>query len=306
MGVKSGQVWTGVFPCRDATGALATPSVGPVGSLYVAGAANGASVTIGGSNPYTFSVTLPVLTAGQTVSLYVTATIAGIATASVIAEEVADTYIASDVYSRLTGTVEPLVAAQAIRDTLKLAPTAGTAAEGSIDDQLADIEAQTDDIGAAGAGLTALGDTRLANLDVTVSSRSVYAGADTVGTTTLLSRLSATRAGYLDNLSAGAVALEATLSTLVASIWTGITGTAANLIADHVLRRTTANVEASANGDLLSARSLYGAVARLVHKVSVSGSTMTSYRADDSTSLTTAALTTDSSAAPTIGIDPAA
>ena len=157
-----------------------------------------------------------------------------------------------------------------------------------------------------GAGLTALGDTRLANLDTAVSSRSTYAGADTTGTTTLLSRLSATRAGYLDNLSAGAVALEATLSTLVASIWTGITGTAANLIADHVLRRTTANVEASANGDLLSARSLYGAVARLVHKVSVSGSTMTSYRADDSTSLTTAALTTDSSAAPTIGIDPAA
>lgn len=44
-------------------------------------------------------------------------------------------------------------------------------------------------IGAAGAGLTALGDTRLANLDAAVSTRSTYAGADTSGTTTLLARV---------------------------------------------------------------------------------------------------------------------
>jgi hypothetical protein len=43
--------------------------------------------------------------------------------------------------------------------------------------------------------------TKLANLDATVSSRSTYAGADTSGTTTLLSRLSSIRAGYLDNLA---------------------------------------------------------------------------------------------------------
>jgi hypothetical protein len=43
-------------------------------------------------------------------------------------------------------------------------------------------------IGAAGAGLTALGDTRIAHLDADVSSRSTYAGADTAGTTTLLAR----------------------------------------------------------------------------------------------------------------------
>src|SRR3990167_4670591 len=41
---------------------------------------------------------------------------------------------------------------------------------------MVDIEAQTDDIGAAGAGLTALGDTRLANLDAVVSSRLATAG----------------------------------------------------------------------------------------------------------------------------------
>jgi hypothetical protein len=48
--------------------------------------------------------------------------------------------------------------------------------DGSAELPLAVIEAQTDDIGIAGAGLTALGDTRLANLDATISSRSTYAG----------------------------------------------------------------------------------------------------------------------------------
>jgi len=47
------------------------------------------------------------------------------------------------------------------------------------------------------------------NLNATVSSRSTYAGADTSGTTTLLSRLSSTRAGYLDNLTN----LDAAVST---------------------------------------------------------------------------------------------
>jgi hypothetical protein len=53
-------------------------------------------------------------------------------------------------------------------------------------------------VGAVGSvtGLTA------ANLDVAVSTRSTYAGADTAGTTTLLSRLSAGRATNLDNLDA--------------------------------------------------------------------------------------------------------
>lgn len=44
-------------------------------------------------------------------------------------------------------------------------------------------------IGEAGAALTALGDLRLAHLDVAVSSRSSYSGGDTAGTTTLLSRI---------------------------------------------------------------------------------------------------------------------
>lgn len=47
----------------------------------------------------------------------------------------------------------------------------GAPAGVSVSADIAAIEAQTDDIGVAGAGLTALGDTRIANLDATVSSR---------------------------------------------------------------------------------------------------------------------------------------
>ena len=94
--VKTGQTWSGVFVALDATGALSTPSVGPAGVLYVDGTANGAAVTVSGANPYKWTVTLPALTAGQCVSMYITATIAAIATASVVAEDVADTAYGSE------------------------------------------------------------------------------------------------------------------------------------------------------------------------------------------------------------------
>jgi hypothetical protein len=44
--------------------------------------------------------------------------------------------------------------------------------------------------------------TKLVNLDAAVSSRSTYAGGDTSGVTALLSRLTSTRAGLLDNIDA--------------------------------------------------------------------------------------------------------
>jgi hypothetical protein len=67
-------------------------------------------------------------------------------------------------------------------------------------------------IGANGAGLTAIGDTRIAHLDADVSTRSTYAGADTSGTTTLLGRLTSTRAGLLDHLDADISSRMATFS----------------------------------------------------------------------------------------------
>jgi len=96
MTVKTGSAWAGTFVTLDATGALATPSSGPAGVLYVDGTANAATVTITGSNPYKWAVTLPSLTAGQRVDMYITATIATIATAGIVASAQADTTLLSD------------------------------------------------------------------------------------------------------------------------------------------------------------------------------------------------------------------
>ena len=94
MTVKSGQSWAGLFVTLNAEGALEACT--PTGKLYVNGTANVATVTISGSNPYKFSVTLPTLSAGQRVDMYITATISGIATAAIVASEQADTVILSD------------------------------------------------------------------------------------------------------------------------------------------------------------------------------------------------------------------
>jgi hypothetical protein len=95
MSVKTGQAWAGLFVTLDATGALAAGT--PAGTLYVDGTSDAAEVTITGSNPYKYAVTLPTLTAGQRVDMYITATISTIATAAIVASEQADTSLVSDV-----------------------------------------------------------------------------------------------------------------------------------------------------------------------------------------------------------------
>lgn len=94
--VKSAQAWAGLFVTRDGNGSLSAATTGPVGALYVNGTSDAASVTITGTNPYKFAVTLPTLTAGDSVSMYITATVAGVATASVVAEATGDTARVSD------------------------------------------------------------------------------------------------------------------------------------------------------------------------------------------------------------------
>jgi len=77
----------------------------------------------------------------------------------------------------------------------------------------------------------------------------------------------------------------------------------ANEIADTVLKRSTANVEASGTGDALGLRSLYGLIAQGVHNTQVSGDTLTITKADDTTVLGTRTVTTDPNARPIVGID---
>lgn len=76
-----------------------------------------------------------------------------------------------------------------------------------------------------------------------------------------------------------------------------------NKIADIVLRRSTSNIEASSDGDVLSLKSLYGMVAQGVHNTQVSGASLTVTRSDDTTVLGTRTVTTDPTAEPIIGID---
>jgi len=87
------------------------------------------------------------------------------------------------------------------------------------------------------------------------------APSDSSGVTTLLSRLSSARAGYLDNLSAGAVALASSLSTLqtdvttllsriTSTLFSGITSLKEwlGLIAGKQTGNTTARTELRATG----------------------------------------------------------
>jgi hypothetical protein len=106
MTVKTGQAWAGLFVTLDATGALAAGA--PSGTLYVDGVADGAAVTITGTNPYKFAVTLPTLTAGQRVDMYITATISTITTAGIVASAQADTILASDIVGEDSDTLETL------------------------------------------------------------------------------------------------------------------------------------------------------------------------------------------------------
>lgn len=74
-------------------------------------------------------------------------------------------------------------------------------------------------------------------------------------------------------------------------------------IADTILRRSTANIESSTQGDPLTLKSLYGMIAQGVHNTQVSGATLTVTKSDDVTTLGTRTVTTNSEALPIVGID---
>lgn len=101
------------------------------------------------------------------------------------------------------------------------------------------IKGYVDDIGVAGAGLTALGDARLANLDATVSSRLASAGY--TAPPSAATNASAVRTELTTELGRIDVAISSRLSTV--GYTTPPTATA---IADAVLTRDVSNVEGTA------------------------------------------------------------
>lgn len=99
----------------------------------------------------------------------------GVLTATAIA---ADAITAAKVAADVTTEIQTGLATAASITSLdaKIGTPTNLGSGATLAGNLVDIEAQTDDIGAAGAGLTALGDARLGNLDATVSSRLSTAG----------------------------------------------------------------------------------------------------------------------------------
>lgn len=74
-----------------------------------------------------------------------------------------------------------------------------------------------------------------------------------------------------------------------------------NKIADHVRRRTQANVEASSDGDTLSLLSEYGFI-QMAQESAASGTTLTVKRTDGTTTLGTRTLAADAAADPVTGV----
>jgi hypothetical protein len=99
-------------------------------------------------------------------------------------------------------------------------------------------------------------------LDAAVSTRSTYAGADTSGTTTLLSRLSSARAGYLDNLSGGAVALASGVIVTTNNDKTGY-----SLVAGTGLGNQISNITGNLSGSVGSVTGAVGSVTGAVGSV---------------------------------------
>lgn len=165
MTVKSGQSVTVLFATANAsTGAAADASSTPTGTLYVNGTSNAASVTV--------------------------------------------TNKATGVYSAAV-TLPSLSAGDIV--SLRIAATVATVAgEGIVWQDVSDTKRVSDlNDAAAAPTVTAIrqemdaNSTKLANMDATVSSRSTYAGADTSGTTTLLSRVVGTLAAGTHNAQSG-------------------------------------------------------------------------------------------------------
>lgn len=146
--------------------------------------------------------------------------------------------------------------------------------------------AQTGDsfarLGANGAGLTALGDTRLANLDVASSTLATAAALTTVDDF-LDTEIAAIKA-KTDNLPAAPAA--------VGDIPT------ANENADALLGRNLA-------GGSSTGRTVTQALCFLRNKWTVAAGTLTVYATDDTTTSWSATVSTDAAALPVTGNDPA-
>lgn len=131
-------------------------------------------------------------------------------------------------------------------------------------------------INAAAIAADAITDAKVAS-DVTISSVTGSVGSIASG-----------------GITAASIATDAIDADAIAA-------SGANKVADHIRRRTQANVEASSDGDALSLGSEYGLIQQ-AQESAVAATTLTVYRTDGTTSLGTKTLTGDPTADPIVAI----
>jgi hypothetical protein len=155
---------------------------------------------------------------------------------------------------------------------------------------------------------SSIGKLLVDNVNATISSRSTYAGTDTPGTTTLLTRVPTTVASQTsvdtldDFVDTEVAAIKAKTDQLVftagrvdANATITLTTTDFNNIADAVLKRDWTALSGEA------AYSLLNAARMLRDKWNTTGGTLTVYKEDGSTTAWTRTLSTDPTAAPITG-----
>ncbi|HWB13341.1 MAG TPA: hypothetical protein VG826_29215 [Pirellulales bacterium] len=226
MSVRSGQSITVLFTTRVfATGVGTDADSTPTGTLYVNGTANAATVTVThiSTGLYKAAVTLPTLAIGDEVELLIAATVSSISDSAVVWADTKDLAIDSSggaAVSVGTGTGQinlssgKAPATLASTDVTGNVPADAKAINAVSTSSVTTVNANlgtTQPVGFTGTGASALvkgdatdiGGTTAASATIGTVTNLTNAGPDTSGTTTLLSRLSAARAGFLDNLNVG-------------------------------------------------------------------------------------------------------
>ncbi len=185
MSVRSAQAITKLFTTRAfATGAATDATGTPTGTLYVNGTADAASVTVTNitTGVYKAAVTLPTLAVGDIVDMRINATVSAVTDNAIIWSDTKDLALDSSFRPGIDwANVGSPTTTLALTGTTIGTLTTYTGNTPQTGDAYAIVNSGTfgnaaikgyvDDIGVAGAGLTALGDARLANLDALVSSR---------------------------------------------------------------------------------------------------------------------------------------
>lgn len=219
----------------------------------------------------------------------------------------------------LTGT-SPMTASLTASAALQAGVTGTSPLSGGITaiGNIASTADGTSSITAAITSSVALSSTLGGTSPITANITSVggvTSSATLIGTSTVTATMSA-----IGSLSAGIVVNNVCLSAtdVADAVWDApinahvlagsfgeqvLKQTDITKIADILLRRSTANIESSTNGDALTLRSLYGMIAQAVHNTQVAGTSLSVTRSDDATVLGTRTVTLDPAAQPITGLN---